>query len=414
MEQLVGSVPNGAIYVTTATHYTSAARQPRASVLVSDCAMILTMIFPQKTFRAKLIVLALLGWVPVVAGNQTVQPPAQVLAKEYVSPDHRFKIRFPDVPKEFDLQADTKTGAIVSHQVMLNSDITYWLNFTDYPINLEQGNAVKAILDRARDDGLARVAKEDPHIVAESDMSVDGYPGRFVRVELKGDAILRFKIVLSANRLYVLCVGTPKGDPKNVEAQKGYDRVATNFFDSFKIIPPLEADLSATWTECSSAQGKYRVEFPGTPFRWSFPLESLRTPSTMYVTAYNSSGQYSVMYFDYAETPMPTDPAALKKFLDDLRDGQMDRSEQMGGKLTVVSETDITFDGHPGRFMVAEVNGVGVYRVKTVIVKNRVYLITVITVRDDPKVSDTKDHEKLSMKFIDSFCLLKNDGHAEF
>jgi hypothetical protein len=122
------------------------------------------------------------------------------------------------------------------------------------------------------------------------------------------------------------------------------------------------------------------------------------------------------MYFDYAETPMPTDPAALKKFLDDLRDGQMDRSEQMGGKLTVVSETDITFDGHPGRFMVAEVNGVGVYRVKTVIVKNRVYLITVITLRDDPKVSDTKDHEKLSMKFIDSFCLLKdaNVGHAEF
>src|ERR1044072_4871836 len=31
----------------------------RASVLVSECAMILTMIFPQKTFRARLIVLAL-------------------------------------------------------------------------------------------------------------------------------------------------------------------------------------------------------------------------------------------------------------------------------------------------------------------------------------------------------------------
>ena len=63
------------------------------------------------------------------------------------------------------------------------------------------------------------------------------------------------------------------------------------------------------------------------------------------------------MYFDYAETPAPTDRAALKSFLDDLREGQKDRQEQMGGKLTVMSETDITFDGYPGRFMVADMNG---------------------------------------------------------
>jgi hypothetical protein len=38
------------------------------------------------------------------------------------------------------------------------------------------------------------------------------------------------------------------------------------------------------------------------------------------------------MYVDYAEipTPTPTDPKALKTFLDDLRDGQKDRMGKNG------------------------------------------------------------------------------------
>lgn len=78
------------------------------------------------------------------------------------------------------------------------------------------------------------------------------------------------------------------------------------------------------------------------------------------------------MYLDYAETPPPTDPSALKTFLDDLRLGQMDMQEQGFGKLTVMSETDITFDGYPGRL-----------------------------------TSDPKVYERLSMNFINSFNLMK-------
>lgn len=63
---------------------------------------------------------------------------------------------------------------------------------------------------------------------------------------------------------------------------------------------------------------------------------------------------------------------ALKTFLDDLRLGQMDMQEQGFGKLTVMSETDITFDGYPGRL-----------------------------------TSDPKVYERLSMNFINSFNLMK-------
>src|SRR6185369_13935927 len=108
------------------------------------------------------------------------------------------------------------------------------------------------------------------------------------------------------------------------------------------------------------------------------------------------------MYFDYAETPTPTDSAALKSFLDDLRDGQKDKQEQMGGKLTVLSETDITFDAYPGRFMVADINNIAIFRVKTIVVKKRAYFITVFMPKDDSKAADPKVYERLSMKFIDS------------
>ena len=58
-----------------------------------------------------------------------------------------------------------------------------------------------------------------------------------------------------------------------------------------------------------------------------------------------------------------------------------------------MGETDITFDGHPGRFMIADINGIASYRVKTIVVKNRVYCITVLMPRDDPKASDPKVYE---------------------
>ena len=98
----------------------------------------------------------------------------------------------------------------MAHNVMHTSNITYWLIYTDYPMSFDKPEVVKAMLDQGRDGSLARVAQETPRILTEADILVHGYPGRFLRVELKGDAIIRYQIVLAGNRQYVLGVGTPK------------------------------------------------------------------------------------------------------------------------------------------------------------------------------------------------------------
>ena len=315
---------------------------------------------------------------------------------EYVSAAGRFKIRFPDVPKEFEGTTDTKYGQIASHFVMLNSDITHVVNFTDYPMNLEQPELVKGVLDGARDGGLARVAKEEPRILSEADVSVQGHPGRFVCVELKGDAIIRIKIVVVGNRVYVLSVGTPK----RPDAQAEYEKRATTFFDSFTLMTPLEADLSGTWKEFSSAEGKFKIKFPGTPYQT--PLE-LRKELKFQVAGYQSAASYSARYLDVAE--IVKDRAALKVLLDKMRDVELEYLEQRGQKPKVLSETDITYDRYSGRMLVLELSNV-IFRNKTIVANNRLYVLTAIIPRVDAQTEAGKAYEQLPTKFIDSFSLI--------
>ena len=357
----------------------------------------------QKYILIVLTVLAAI--VPVVAQEKKPGQPAGAQTvvvdgpsgTEYVSAAGRFTIRFPGVPQEFEGTHDTKVGQIASRFVMLNTDITHVVNYTDYPMNMEQPELVKRVLDNARDGGLARVAKEEPRILSETDVSVLGHPGKLLRVELKGDAIVRYKIVVVGNRVYVLSVGTPK----RPDAQADYEKRATTFFDSFKLMTPLEADLAGTWQEFSSADGKFKIKFPGLPYQ--APLE-LSTELKFQVAGYQSASSYSARYREFSEPA--TDPAALKVFLDRMRDAELGYLEQRGKKPKVLSETDITYDRYSGRLLMLELPNNVSYRNKTIVVNNRLYILTVIAPKVDAQSAVGNAYEQLATRFFDSFSLL--------
>jgi len=351
--------------------------------------------------RNILILLTLLaGIVPVIAQDKNPGPKnAETVivdgpgGMEYISAPGRFKIRFPAVPKEFEGTADTQLGRIPLHFVVLAAGVTHAVNYTDYPMNIEQPGRAKGVLDDARDGGLARVADEEPRLISETDVSVEGHPGRFLRVELKGDAVLRHKIVLVGNRVYVLSVGTPK----RPDAQPEYDKLAAVFFDSFKLTPPFEADRAGAWKEFSSAEGKFKIKFPGTPYET--PLE-LTKELKFQVAGYQSAGSYSARYREFPV--IKKDPAAFKVFLDGMRDVELEYLAQLGTKPKVVSETDIAYDSHSGRMLVVELPNV-IYRSKTIVVNNRLYVLTAIV----PKVdAQGNAYDELAMRFIDSFSLI--------
>jgi hypothetical protein len=324
--------------------------------------------------------------------------------KAYSSPQGGFTVLFPGIPKESSETLESSIGSLRLHSVAYNSFIHYSVNYIDYPIDLEVPANVKRLLDGARDGSLSEVATEDPHVTKESDISVDGHPGRFLQVELKGDAVVRTEYVLVKNRMYVVSVGTPKGRPNVLGAENNYEKIATSFLDSFKIIQSMDADLTEAWAEFSSTEGRFNILFPGPPLQSSIQMELPSGDSLLHVASYQSSIVYSATYTDYPKAP--NGPIAIKKFLDDIRIGELKSATALGMSPNVLSETDISFDGYPGRFLVVEFSGNRIYRRKLVIVKSRIYIIAATAPRDDANtLTEKNSYEKLSMKFINSLSL---------
>jgi len=199
-------------------------------------------------------------------------------------------------------------------------------------------------MDSAREGSLSRIPKkEEPQIVKDIDISVDGHAGRFLQIELKSDGMVRMRYTVVGNRAYAVGVGSPKTRPTVVDATNDYEAIATRFMDSFKIIPPLEADKSSTWKEFSSTDGNLRL-------------------------------------------------------------GELDLIVKRGMKFNVLSECATSVDGYPGRILVLETSDNRIYRRKMLVVKNRVYIVGASAPRDDAKTGNS--YETLSLRFLDSFSFL--------
>lgn len=331
----------------------------------------------------------------------TTPSPTPSTAKEYSSSEGRFKIVFslPCTPNEIHGPADTKLGKVPFHMLLcVSPTITYSVTYVDYPIELNSPDLIKKALDSAREGSLARVAKEEPRILDEGHISVDGHPGKFLQLELKGDAMVRMRYFIAVNRVYVFGAGTPKKKPEVVDVTNDYEALAKRFMDSFKLIPPLEADVSGTWKEFSSPEGRFKVQFPGTPVESSLAAGS---SGLMQVAGYRSAAAYSAMYLDYHETPK--DFVAVMELLDSLRLGEFESAVKAGMHPKLLSESTISLDGYPGRVLVLEFSNNQVYRRKMVVVKNRIYTVTATAPKDDN--ASNNNYEALSLKFINSFSL---------
>src|SRR5215208_6080435 len=137
--------------------------------------------------------------------------------------------------------------------------------------------------------------------------------------------MVRSKYFIAGNRVYVVGAGTPKKKPEVIDATNDYEALATSFMDSFKLISSLEADVSGAWKEFSSGEGRFKVQFPGTPVESSWPVGS---SGLMHVAAYKSAALYSAMYLDYFEPPK--DFVAVMELLDNLRLGEFELAMKAG------------------------------------------------------------------------------------
>jgi hypothetical protein len=127
----------------------------------------------------------------------------------------------------------------------------------------------------------------------------------------------------------------------------------------------------------SSAEGKYRIKFPGTPKVTDKTTNSAAGELTVNIATYATSdgNTYVVSYLDY---PNAVDPKNQAKFFDALRD----EVKGTDGKL-IGSEKDRTIgeEKRPAREFTVEKNRQRI-RLRVVLRQNRLYQVGVIGTAD--------------------------------
>jgi TonB family protein len=198
--------------------------------------------------------------------------------KRFVSIEGRFTAVFPGSPKTSDETVSSSRFSFVAHKTQLTSLAEYGVIYGDYPKAFIDRTPADVILDQGAKGGVAEVNSQ---LLSISPITVNGYPGRFMKERMPNGTILQAKIVLVGQRLYQVAITTPREDGASPETVGFYNSLAQKFLDSFEIInsnlspapaPPvvLNGSCPADVTNCVVlTEGDLRaraISFPNPPF----------------------------------------------------------------------------------------------------------------------------------------------------
>ena len=155
--------------------------------------------------------------------------------KEFVSQEAAFRVLLPGSPK---LSTSTpQSGAPIIREFTYSGVIKHEIVLVEYPSN-EDPSKAKALFDSYCDTALSVRQSEIAKIVKETDFSLGGHPGKFFQIELTGGTVVRFKFILSKNRVYILTATSRKAQPNVMGSENDYQEIAMAFLDSFQLTMP--------------------------------------------------------------------------------------------------------------------------------------------------------------------------------
>ena len=148
--------------------------------------------------------------------------------REFAPEEGRFSILVPRTPRETTETVETEMGTHDEHTfTVIHGDIAYIVNYGDYPQSLRNVDS-RAMLDALRDGAVESVGGK---LLSERAISVDGYPGREVKIKVSNDsetAIMQVRIYIVRNRLYYIYTIAPETRASSPDVKK--------FLDSFKLL----------------------------------------------------------------------------------------------------------------------------------------------------------------------------------
>jgi TonB family protein len=169
--------------------------------------------------------------------------------------------------------------------------------------------------------------------------------------------------------------------------------------------PAVEYNPKA-WKEFSSAGGRFTVLLPGTPTEKIQSRDSPAGTLDVHEFILITSAYYGVTYIEY---PSSIEGGGdVKAFLDGMIGAGV---KGIGG--TLLEEEDTPLDGHPGRFVRVQAGDGYVMRIRSYVVGNRIYQISITMREAGAPQAIARFHDETAAKFLDSFRLVSGVADTE-
>ncbi len=322
----------------------------------------------------QLTILALFVFV-ITGGAQTPPPPpppppagvpggihsAPVASwQEFNNEAGNFAATLPGKPMEMNQTVETEIGKVpIRMFVVQDSGIAYMVMYAEYPIAMDTPDAIKTSLDNARDMMLS---SRNGKLVSEKEISFGKFAGRELRAKITG-GMMRLRTYIVQQRLYALmALSLQGGDAKPLEAKE-----VNSFLDSFRLLKEPQAPAGAasmaqvesaiekmevppdfhtrpvSWREVASPEFGFTVWMPSEPHRQTIPLNP--NDRRLDIQMWMAKGEEVIC--QVMAQPMlaaPRDEDHRKILFKNLLDGILTE-----GKMKLLSEKQISFEGHPGR-----------------------------------------------------------------
>jgi hypothetical protein len=156
---------------------------------------------------------------------------AQVTDKDWKLHESRScacSILMPGSPKESQQTYPTDAGDVVATLFILELEggsVAYLLGYNDYKAELVASSDPQVMLDGARDGAVSNVSGK---LISEKKITLDGNPGRELKIEAPQDNVVFARVYMVKQRLYQALVVMPKSKLRDGEVKK--------FLGSFKLL----------------------------------------------------------------------------------------------------------------------------------------------------------------------------------
>jgi TonB family protein len=150
-----------------------------------------------------------------------------------------------------------------------------------------------------------------------------------------------------------------------------------------------------SWKEFSSNEGRFTLLFPGVPAKNTHQLDTPYGKIEEHSFILKTFAYYGVAFSDFPEKDGIRD---VKAFFAGFRAGNLKTTN-----AELLEEKDDYRFATPGRFIKTRIRGGYVNRIRLHLIRNRLYVLSVVMPEEGADVETRKFYEETAMKFLNSF-----------